>query len=149
MDWQHGEYTVSDDPLRLDRDMIHGYLTTSYWAEGIGRDVVDRSIENSIAFGVYHGASQVGFARVITDKSTFAYLADVFVVESHQGRGLGSKLMASIMAHPELQGLRRWLLFTRDAHGLYGKFGFTPPASPQNVMEIWRPGFYLKAGERA
>lgn len=148
MDWQHGEYTVSDDQQRLDRDVIHGYLTSSYWAEGIGRDVVDRSIENSIAFGVYHGASQVGFARVITDKSTFAYLADVFVVESHQGRGLGSKLMASIMAHPELQGLRRWLLFTRDAHGLYGRFGFTAPASPQNVMEIWRPGFYLKAGER-
>ena len=149
MEWRHGEYTVSDDRSRLDRNLIHGYLTTSYWAEGIGRDVVDRSIENSVSFGIYHGTSQVGFARVITDKSTFAYLADVFVLESHRGHGLATNLMAAIMEHPELQGLRRWLLFTRNAHGLYGKFGFKPPASPQNVMEIWSPGFYLKSGAGA
>src|SRR5687767_1347922 len=129
-----GEFTVSTDPKRIDLDLVHGFLTRCYWAAGIPREVVRRSIENCVCFGVYGGGKQVGFARVITDRATFAYLADVFVVESHRGRGLSKLMMQSIMAHPELQGLRRWSLVTRDAHGLYSAFGFLPVAKPEMWM---------------
>ena len=134
--WKRGPFEVDTDPHRLDVAMVHAFLSTSYWARGIPRDVVERSIRGSLCFGVYDGAAQVGFARVISDCATYAYLADVFVVESHRGRGLAKWLMACIKGHPDLQGLRRWSLATRDAHGLYRQFGFGPPSDPSVGMEI-------------
>ena len=138
------EYTISTDPARLDLSVVHGYLARSYWAAGIPADVVRRSIEGSLCFGVYHGAAQVGFARVVTDRATFGYLADVFVLEPHRGRGLSKWLVEVILAHPELAGLRRLLLATRDAHGLYAQFGFQPLAEPARWMEIRRPDVYAR-----
>src|SRR6266536_552050 len=125
---RRGEFLVSTDPVRLDIEFIHAFLSNSYWAAGIPREVVERSIANSLCFGVYEGDRQVGFARVITDYSTYAYLADVFIIESHRGRGLAKFLMECITKNPDLQGLRRWTLATRDAHSLYAKFGFKPLA---------------------
>ena len=143
-----GEYTVSTDPARVDLALVHGFLTDCYWAKGITREVVSRSIENSLPFGIYCGASQVGFARVITDRATFAYIADVFILDDYRGQGLSKLLMQCIMEHPELQGLRRWSLATRDAHGLYSQFGFRPVAKPEMWMEIHRPDVYsAKANE--
>lgn len=136
------DYEVSDDKHRLDVAAIHAYLTQSYWSPGIPRAVVERAIEGSLCFGVYRQSLQVGFARVVTDKATFAYLADVFVLEPHRGRGLSKRLMQSIAAHPELQGLRRFMLATRDAHSLYKQFGFTEVATPSRLMERLRPGTY-------
>jgi len=137
VEWRRGAWTISTESARLDRDLVHGYLSgRSYWAARIPRKVVDRSIEGALCFGVYDGEAQVGFARVITDRATFAYLADVFVLESHRGRGIASWLMEVVMGHPDLQGLRRWILMTRDAHGLYEKFGFRPIADPSRCMEI-------------
>lgn len=136
------DFDISDDKSRLDLDAIHDYLTRSYWSPGIPRELVARGIEYALCFGVYHGARQIGFARVITDRATFGYLADVFVLEEYRGRGLSKRLMAFIMAHPDLQGLRRFMLATRDAHGLYAQFGFAEPASPANLMEIVRPDMY-------
>ena len=127
--------TVDTDRRRLDRDLIHEFLTRSYWARGISRSVVDASITNSLCFGLYESDRQIGFARLITDRATFAYLADVFVVESHRGRGLAKVLMTAILEHPEVQGLRRWLLATRDAHELYRRFGFRAPEHPERFME--------------
>jgi GNAT superfamily N-acetyltransferase len=136
------EFTISTDKARFDLEMIHGFLSTCYWAEGIPRDAVKKSIDNSLCFGVFEGGKQIGFARVITDRATYAYIGDVFVLESHRGRGLGKKLMTAIMGHPELQGLRRWSLATRDAHGLYEPFGFTSLANPQRYMERHAPDVY-------
>ena len=136
MDFVRGPYAISTDPERLDRALIRDFLAGSYWAKGIPREVVDRSIAGALCFGVYEGSSQVGFARVITDRATFAYLADVFVLESHRGRGLAAWLMEVIRAHPDLQDLRRWVLMTRDAHGLYRKFGFREIADAGRCMEI-------------
>ena len=136
MNWARGALTISTDPARIDLKLVHEVLASSYWAEGIPREVVLRSIENSLVFGLYEGEAQIGFARVITDRSTFAYLSDVFVLQSHRGRGLGKWLMEVIMGHPDLQGLRRWTLATRDAHGLYRQFGFRPIAHPDRLMEI-------------
>ena len=137
------EFLVSTDPTRLDLDVIHGFLSSCYWAKGIPREVVARSIEHSLCFGVYDGGgAQVGFARVISDFATVAYLGDVFVLETHRGRGLSKFLMESITQHPELQGLRRWILLTRDAHELYAQFGFTPIARPANYMELHNPDVY-------
>ena len=133
MDFVRGPYAISTDPERLDRALIRDFLAGSYWAKGIPREVVDRSIAGALCFGVYEGSSQVGFARVITDRATFAYLADVFVLESHRGRGLAAWLMEVIRAHPDLQDLRRWILMTRDAHGLYEKFGFGPPDNDRTM----------------
>ncbi|MBQ0958290.1 GNAT family N-acetyltransferase [Ideonella sp. 4Y11] len=130
---------VSDDPARIDLDAVHAFLSRSYWSPGIAREKVARAIAHSMCFGVYDDGAQVGFARVITDRSSFAYLADVYVLESHRGRGLARQLLGAITGHPELQGLRRWLLATRDAHALYRLFGFGPPAAPDRLME-WRPG---------
>jgi GNAT superfamily N-acetyltransferase len=134
----YGDLVVSTDPARLDLDVIHGFLTTSYWANGVARDTVARSLAHSVCFGAYDGGRQVGFARVITDHATIAYIADVFVLPAHRGRGIGQRIMRSIVEHPALQGLRRWILFTRDAHGLYRKFGFGDPRFPERLME--RPG---------
>lgn len=135
-------YEISDDPTRINIDVIHGYLTQSYWSPGVPRAIVERAILGSLCFGVYAGAEQVGFARVVTDKATFAYLADVFILESHRGQGLSKKLMASICAHPELQGLRRFLLVTKDAHRLYAQFGFGALTKAPGYMEILRPDVY-------
>jgi GNAT superfamily N-acetyltransferase len=134
-------YTLSDAAVRLDLDLIHGFLTGSYWSPGIGRDTVARAIRNSMAFGIYHDASdtQVGFCRIISDRATFAYLADVFVLEDHRGRGLARWMVAAVRAHPELQGLRRWILATRDAHAVYAAVGFAPLAAPERFMEVPLP----------
>jgi len=134
--------TISDDPARLDHAVIHGYLGRSYWAAGIPREIVDRSITNSLCFGVYQGGRQVGFARVVTDQATFAWLADVFILEEHRGHGLSKQLMAAILAHPKLQGLRRFMLATLDAHRLYEPFGFNVTRTPERIMEIHRPDLY-------
>jgi GNAT superfamily N-acetyltransferase len=135
-------YAISTDRARLDVDAIHGYLARSYWSPGIPREVVARAIEHSICFGAYHGPDQVGFARVITDEATFAYLADVYVLEAHRGQGLSKRLMEAVMAHPSLQRIRRFMLVTRDAHGLYRQFGFVDTQTPEMLMEIVRPDIY-------
>jgi GNAT superfamily N-acetyltransferase len=138
-----GEFLVSTDPKRLNLDVIHNFLTNCYWAKGIPLETVKRSIEHSLCFGVYDsGGAQVGYARVISDFATVAYLGDVFVLESHRGRGLSKWIMECILQHPALQGLRRWILLTRDAHGLYTQFGFTPVKSPERYMELHRPDVY-------
>ena len=141
-EWRKDGFTISTDRSELDRKAIHEFLTTSYWATGIPREVVDRSIDGALCFGVFENGRQVGFARVITDSATFAYLADVYVLESHRGRGLAAWLMECILAHPDLQGLRRWMLLTRDAHPLYRKSGFRDLAHPERVMEMTFPGIY-------
>lgn len=134
---------IDTSKSRLQLDVIHRFLADSYWSKGIPLDVVRSAIESSVCFGAYDGSEQVGFARVVTDGATFAYLADVFVVESHRGRGLASRLLEAVMAHPQLQGLRRWILATRDAHGLYARHGFTPLAAPERFMERHDPEIYL------
>ena len=128
---------VTMDPSRFDLDVIHGFLVNSYWARGIPRDVVARAMEHSLCFGALEGDRQVGFARVISDRATYAYVSDVFVLESHRGRGVGTRLLAAIMSHPDLQGLRRWTLFTRDAHGLYERYGFREGRHPERLMEVF------------
>jgi GNAT superfamily N-acetyltransferase len=139
------DYQISTDKTRLDLEMIHGYLSgESYWAKGMPMETMKRSIENSICFGVFIKDQQVGFARVISDCATFAYLADVFILEDHRGNGLSKMLMEYILAYPHLQGLRRWALGTADAHGLYAKFGFTPLAKPERFMEKNNPEVYKK-----
>src|SRR5579863_2665122 len=121
---ERGGCLISTDPARLNLDVIHGFLSTAYWSKNIPRSIVERAVRNSLCFGVYADGEQVGFARVITDRATFAYIADVFIVETHRGRGFSKFMMGAIKAHPDLQGLRRWSLATRDAHGLYSQFGF-------------------------
>ena len=131
-----GDYIVSTDITRLDIDAIHAFLTRSYWAEGISHESVTAAIERSLAFGLYHLDTQVGFARAITDYVTFAYLADVYVEEAHRGRGLSKLLLEAVLAHPRLKRLRRWMLGTRDAHGLYAQLGFIPLEEPERWMEL-------------
>src|ERR1051325_11793001 len=140
--WATDEYESSTDPARLDLSMVHEFLTKSYWARGIPLETVRRSVENALSFGIYHGNRQVGFTRVITDRATFAYLADVFVLAPYRGRGLSKWLMACILEHPDLQGLRRWMLVTQDAHGLYRQFGFTELKAPERWMEIHHADVY-------
>ena len=159
---RRGEYLISTDQARLDLDTIHRFLTNSYWAKGIPREVVARSIEHSLCFGVYDQTgdkphvsrerrdmaspavrlTQVGFARVVSDFATVAYLGDVFVLEEHRGRWLGKWMMGCIMRHPALQGLRRWILLTRDAHELYSQFGFTSVNAAERYMELYRSDVY-------
>ena len=141
-EWRRGVYLISTDRDRLDIATIHGFLTTSYWAAGVPIEVVKRSIEHSLNFGLFQDDRQVGFARVITDYATFAYLSDVFVLEPFRGRGLSKWLMQVIVAHPELQGLRRWMLLTRDAQGLYRQVGYAPLANPERAMERYFPDIY-------
>src|SRR5688572_17305768 len=133
-------YLISTDPARLDVDAVHAYLSRSYWAKGIPRSIVARSIQGSLCFGLFSGPEQVGFARVISDRATFAYLCDVYVLEEHRGRGLGKWLIEAVMAHPDVRDVRRFTLGTRDAHGLYARHGFAAPARPETLMEISRPG---------
>jgi len=138
-EFTRGNYVVSTDPSRLNLAWVHGYLNhESYWAHGISEQVFNKSVENSLCFGVYDQVEQVGFGRVITDFSTFAYIADVFVAQKVQGRGLGKWLVRCMLAYPELQGLRRWMLATRDAHGLYEQIGFNSVENPENLMEIMK-----------
>jgi GNAT superfamily N-acetyltransferase len=133
-EWHRDDYTISTDRGRLDLDMIHGFLNGSYWAANRSRDRVLQAIENSLSFGLYHGNEQVGFARVVTDYVVIAFLSDVFVLETHRGKGLGTWLVEVITSQPELKSVRRWLLGTRDAHELYRKFGFQEP-KPGRLME--------------
>jgi GNAT superfamily N-acetyltransferase len=128
------EYEISTDPARLDIDLVHGFLSTSYWAAGRPRAVVERSIANSLCFGAYRDTRQIAFARVVSDRAVFAYLADVFVVEEYRGRGVGKALIRAIVEHPELSGLKVFLLRTRDAHRLYVPFGFGPLQNPDEMM---------------
>ena len=142
-------YSISTDRTRLDAALVHRYLSSdSYWARGVPLEVVERAIRNSLCFGLYQQEQQIGFARVVTDGATFAYLADVFIVPGHQGAGLGKQLIAAVMAHPELQGLRRFMLATSDAHGLYRQFGFTELKNPQVLMERHDPDVYQHSAER-
>ena len=144
---REGEFEVDTDRARLDLDVIHGFLTNCYWSPGVTREIVERAIAASLCFGIYRvpsgqgagGSCQVGFARAVTDGATYSYLADVFVLPEFRGRGLSVLLMRVMMGHPDLQGLRRQMLLTRDAHGLYARFGYGPCAMPERVMEIRGP----------
>ncbi len=145
-----GEFLISTDVSLLDLNVIHQFLAHAYWSENIPRPTVARAIRESLCFGIYDGEAQIGMARVISDYATFAYVADVFILEQYRGRGLSKALMSAVMAHPNLQGLRRWTLGTRDAHGLYRKFGFTEPPAPERLMERFDPEVYRRAaGARA
>ena len=141
-EWVRGDFVISTDRQRLDMEIAHAYLASSYWASGMPRAVLERGIENSLTFGIYRRDEQVGFARVITDLATYAYLSDVFVLEEHRGLGLSKWLIECILAHPDLQGLRRFALFTRDAQGLYERYGFAPARSPSTYLERWTPNVY-------
>lgn len=141
-EWRRDEFLISTDRRRLNLDVVYEYLSQSYWAAGMPRDTLERAIGNSLTFGIYQDEPQIGFARVITDRATYAYLSDVFVLESHRGRGLSKWLMECVLAHPDLQGLRRFALFTRDATGLYERYGFGPPRSASTYLERWTPNVY-------
>jgi GNAT superfamily N-acetyltransferase len=143
MEYRLGEFVISTSRERLSLDVVHSFLTNCYWAKGIPREIVARSIEHSLCFGIYEGSgAQVGFARVVSDFATVAYLGDVFVLESHRGRGLSKWLMQCVMQHPALKHLRRWILLTRDAHGLYSQFDFTLVSAPERYMELHQPEIY-------
>lgn len=134
--WERGEYLISTDPSRLDVALIRDFISnTSYWGQGRTLEVVQRALDNSLNFGLYNNSNQVGFARVVTDYATFAWIADVFVLPEHRGRGLSKWLMEVMLAHPSLQGFRRWVLATKDAHSLYERFGFIPLHRPERWME--------------
>jgi GNAT superfamily N-acetyltransferase len=144
-EYSRSDFTISTDPGKLDINLIYRYLTEeSYWAQQISRELVERSIRHSFNFGVYHQHEQVGFARVVTDYTTFALLCDVFILPAYQGQGLSKWLVGVIVAHPELQGLRRFSLYTKDAHTLYAPFGFTQIADPSLAMEIKNVNVYSK-----
>jgi GNAT superfamily N-acetyltransferase len=141
--WQNGEFVISTDPSRLDLEVIHRFLSEeSYWARNRSRAQSETAVKNSLPFGLYKGENLIGFARVVTDFATFAYLGDVFVVDEYRGRGLSKWLMASVIEHPDLQGFRRWVLATRDAHTLYEKFGFHGLVHPERWMEKPAPNAY-------
>jgi len=135
-EWKRGEFLISTDQQRLNIPFVHEFLSSqSYWAKGRSRELVERSIDNSLSFGVFHDNEQIGFARVVTDYATFAWLADVFIIDTYRGQGLGRWLVEVITSHPQLQGFRRWLLATRDAHELYRQVGFRELAEPNRWME--------------
>lgn len=143
MEIKNGEFTISTDKSRLQFDVIYRFLIEeSYWSQGRTREQTERAIEHSLCFGLYQGDRQIGFARVVSDFATFAYLGDVFVLEEFRGRGLSKWLMETIVEYPDLQGLRRWLLATRDAHGLYKQYGFAPLRFPDRWMERTAPDAY-------
>jgi GNAT superfamily N-acetyltransferase len=134
LEWTKGEYTITTDPARIDRDAVRRFLAQSYWAADRTGDVIDRSLDHSLVFSLLHGGAQVGLARVVTDYATFAWLCDVFIDAEHRGRGTGQWLMSVVSAHPELQGLRRWFLATSHSHSLYERFGFTALPHPERFM---------------
>lgn len=143
---QHGDYLLSDDPARLDLHAMHAYLRRSYWAEEIPPEVLERAVRGSLCIGAYDsGGAQIGLARFVSDFATFCYVCDVYVLEEHRGRGLSKAMMAIAVAHPKLQGLRRWNLATRDAHALYEQFGFTALTSPDRYMERVVPDIYKRS----
>ncbi len=137
-----GDYVVTCDPSKIDLEVVAGFLAESYWANGIPFETVERSVRNSLCFALLKRSQQVGFARVITDYSTIAYLGDVFILPDHRGLGLGQWLIGCVTSHPRLRGLRRWILATRDAHALYEKFGFRRLKHPERFMEIHDPDIY-------
>jgi GNAT superfamily N-acetyltransferase len=138
-----GSYTISDDSSRLDLRAIHAYLTEAYWSPGIPVEIVCRAVQNSLSIGAYDAAgAQVGLVRVISDYATYCYVCDVYVLEDHRGQGLSKAMLAMVMEHPKLQGLRRWSLVTADAHGLYRQFDFSPVAQPERHMERLDPDIY-------
>ncbi len=145
MEWTRGTFTITCDPDQQDLDVIHGFLAQSYWAKGIPRETVARSLKGSLCFALLHELQQVGFARVITDGATIAYLGDVFVLPEYRGQGLSKWLMDCVTAHPDLQGMRRWILATADAHGLYAQYGFTALKKPDIFMERHNPNVYAGA----
>lgn len=149
MEWTNGTFIVTCDPEKQDLDVIHGFLSQSYWAKGIPKETVARSLKHSLCFTLLDQDRQIGFARVISDFATIAYLGDVFLLPEYRGRGLSKWLMSCVTQHPDLQGLRRWILATSDAHGLYRKFGFTALANPQVFMERHDPDVYKTSGDRA
>ena len=138
------ELSISTDPARLNLQAMHSYLSRAYWCEGIPIDTIAKAVESSLCFGLYDGSRQIGLARVISDKATFAYLCDVYVLEEYRGKGLGKWLMEAVCSHPDLQNLRRFVLLTRDAHGLYEKFGFSAVKDARRYMEIARPDLYKR-----
>ena len=142
MEFTKDRFFISTEKEKFDIDLIHSFLTRSYWAEGISKEIIKRSIDGALCFAVFENDKQVGFARMITDKATFAYLADVFIIEEYRGLGLSKWLMEVMMAHPDLRGLRRIMLATRDAHGLYEKFGFMPLNNVDRWMHIHNPEIY-------
>jgi N-acetylglutamate synthase-like GNAT family acetyltransferase len=144
MDFTKDGFVISTEKEKMDIDLIHSFLTRTYWAEGISKEIIRRSIEGSLCFGVFENDKQVGFARMITDKATFAYLADVFIIEEYRGRRLSKWLMEVIMSHSDLQGLRRMILATKDAHGLYKQFGFTPLINVDRWMHILDQDVYKR-----
>ena len=144
MDFTKDGFTITTEREKMDIELIHSFLNRTYWAEGISKETIRRSIEGSLCFGVFENDKQVGFARMITDRATFAYLADVFIIEEYRGRGLSKWLMEVIMSHPDLQGLRRMILATKDAHGLYKQFGFTPLINVDRWMNILDPDVYKR-----
>lgn len=139
---EKNQFTITTEKEKFDVEFIHSFLTRSYWAEGISKEVIKRSIDGALCFGLFENDKQIGFARTITDKATFAYLADVFIIEEYRGRGLSKWLMEVLMSHPSLQGLRRMMLATKDAHGLYEKFGFTALNNVDRWMQINDPNVY-------
>ncbi len=138
-------YDISLDPARLQLDVIHGFIAVSYWASGMPRETLARAISNSVCVGAYRDEEQVGFARVVTDRATFAYLADVFVLPDHGGKGLAKAMVRALHDHPELQGLRRWMLATSDAHGVYAALGWQPIAQPELFMQRHDPDVYRRS----
>ena len=148
MEWQKDEFTISTDKSKLDTLYVHQFLSKqSYWAANIPLDIVKTSIDNSLCLGVYHAGKQIGFARIITDEATFGYLADVFIDPNYRGKGLSKWLMQVIMSLPFLKVVRRFMLATQDAHGLYEQFGFTPLTFPERFMQVHRPNAYTQSGE--
>lgn len=139
MEYKRDQFTISDDTTRLDINAICDFLSRAYWADKRSRGVIEKSIQFSLNFGVYDGERQIGFARVVTDRAIFAYLCDVFIHEDYRGRELGKWMMECVMSHPDLQGMKRWCLLTRDAHGLYNQFGFTELGNPSRWMEKLDP----------
>jgi GNAT superfamily N-acetyltransferase len=139
MEWSRDGYTISDAQEAVDVDAVFDFLSTTYWGAGMLREVCERSLRNSLCFSLLHQGRLVGFCRVVTDRAIIAYLVDVYVLPEHRGRGLADWLIACVRAHPELQRLRRWILVTADAHGLYAKHGFAPPENPEIYMDIFRP----------
>lgn len=140
-DYRRGEFWITTERQRMDLEVIHGFISRSYWATGRSVEKVRKTIANSLCFGLFEGKAQIGFARVITDYAIFAYLADVFVLETHRGRGLGKWLMECITGHPELQEVKKWMLATSDAHGLYRQYGFQALADPSKYMERLNPRY--------
>jgi len=141
-----GQYEISTDRNKIDLAAVHAYLARSYWCEGIPKELLAKAIAGSLCFSLLDRGRQIGFARVVTDRATFAYLCDVYVLQEHAGRGLGKWLIETVQSHPDLQGLRRFVLVTKDAHGLYSQFGFEPLRNPERYMEIVDPDIYKREG---